>query len=184
MQVNDEVLRQILLERERLKKPPQSMDKASGAGIARFVVLCNVAPLVLILAKEVMAIVNSYSTQNWPSFDKWSNILPSQFVNGFLSELTDMEREKQIQNWDSLTYEEKLTEASHDDQWTLSSWLSWVEPGEREWFWWDAILFDVPLNNSHFLIEVTTLNSTFMSGALKWLFKACGAIDIISEDDL
>lgn len=57
-------------------------------------------------------------------------------------------------------------------------------PEEREWFWWNAILFDAPLNNSHFLIEVTALDSVFMSGALKWLFKAYGAIDVISEDDL
>lgn len=46
------------------------------------------------------------------------------------------------------------------------------------------MLFDAPLNNSHFIIEVTALDSPFMSGALKWLFKACGAEEVISEDDL
>ena len=184
MQANNERLRQILLERERLKKSPQAMAKASGIGIARFVVSCNDASLVLALAKEVMIIVNNYSTREWPSLEKWISMLPFQLVKGFAPELTEADREKQLQNWEALTYEEKLTEASHDDQWTLSSWLSWLEPEEREWFWWDATLFDVPLNNSHFLIEVTTLDSTFMSGALKKLFKACGAFDVVSEDDL
>ncbi|WP_313385811.1 hypothetical protein [Pantoea sp.] len=184
MQANDERLRQILLERERLKTSPQTMAKASGFGIARFVVSCNDASLVLALAKEVMIVVNNYSTQEWPSLENWISMLPFQFVNNFSPELTEAERKTQIQNWEALTYEEKLTEASHDDQWTLSSWLSWLEPEEREWFWWDAILFDFPLNNSHFLIEVTTLDSTFMSGALKKLFEACGASDVVSEDDL
>lgn len=184
MQVSDEVLQQILLERDRLIVPPQPMEKASGAGIARFVVSCNDVPSVLNLAKEVLTIVNNHSTQSWPSLNEWSDMLPSQFVDGCLPELTETEREKQTQRWDALAYEEKLAEASHDDKWTLSSWLSWLEPEEREWFWWDAILFDEPINNSHFLIEVTTLDSAFMPGALKWLFKACGAIDVISEEDL
>lgn len=184
MQVSDEKLQQILLERERLTNPPQSTDKTTGVGIARFIVSCNDAPAVLDLAKEVLVTVNHYSTQNWLSFNGWSNVLPSQFVDCCLPELTDVERKNQIQDWEQLSYEEKLDEASNDNKWTLSSWLSWLEPDEREWFWWDAILFDAPLNNSHFIIEVTALDSPFMSGALKWLFKACGAVNIISEDDL
>ena len=184
MQVNDEVLRQIVLERERLTTPPHAMSKASGIGIARFVVSCNDAFLVLTLAKEVMTIVNNYATQNWPPLERWLNILPSQFIDSFLPELSEVEREKQTKDWDALTYEEKLTESSHDEQWTLSSWLSRMAPNERVWVWWDSILFDSPLNNSHFLIEVTTLDSMFMAGSLKCLFKACGAIEVISEDDL
>ncbi|WP_122094356.1 hypothetical protein [Rahnella sp. Larv3_ips] len=184
MQVSDEKLRQILLERERLQNPPQSTEKATGVGIARFIVSCNDVRAVLDLAKEVLITVNNHSTQNWPSLDEWSNVLPSQFVDGFLPEPTEKETEKQIQNWGGLSYEEKLTEASNDNKWTLSSWLSWLEPDEREWFWWNAVLFDAPLNNSHFIIEVTALDSPFMSGALKWLFKACGAEEVISEDDL
>ncbi|TNL00887.1 hypothetical protein CYD30_28485 [Kosakonia cowanii] len=184
MQVSDEKLRQILLERERLKNPPQSTDKATGVGIARFIVSCTDVSLVLGLAKEVLITVNDYSTQNWLSLDEWSNVLPSRFVDCCSPELTSEERKERMQNWQELSYEEKLKEASNDNEWTLSSWLSWLEPNEREWFWWDAVLFDEPLNNSHFIIEVTALDSPFMSGALKWLFKACGALDIISEDDL
>ncbi|BCQ36931.1 hypothetical protein ERHA54_45420 [Erwinia rhapontici] len=184
MPISDEVLQQILLERERLQTPPNPMEKASGAGIARFIVSCNDASSVLSMAKEVMTIVNSHSTQSWLSLDEWSKTLPSRFVNGCSPELTEEEKGKQSERWDGLTYEEKIAEASHDDKWTLSSWLSWLAPEEREWFWWNAVLFDAPLNNSYFLIEVTALDFVFMHGALKWLFKACGAIDVISEDDL
>ncbi|QIZ49465.1 hypothetical protein DWG24_01005 [Dickeya zeae] len=184
MKVSDEKLRQILLERDRLKKPPQSTDKATGVGIARFIVSCDDVPSVLGLAKEVLITVNHYSTQNWLSLNEWSNVLPSRFVDCCLPELTEADRKRQNQNWDKLSYEEKLEEASNDNKWTLSSWLSWLEPDEREWFWWDVVLFDASLSNSHFIIEVTALDSPFMSGALKWLFEACGAINIISEDDL
>lgn len=184
MQVTDKILKQILLERERLSNPPQAMEKSSGVGLARFIVSCSDADSVLRLAKEILITVNNHSTQSWPSLDEWSKILPPQFVENCLPELTEAQQQKQTQTWESLDYEEKLAEAAHDDKWTLSSWISWLEPDGREWFWWDAILFDPPLSNSHFLIEVTVLDSPFMSGALKWLFKACGAIDVISEDDL
>lgn len=111
MQVSDEVLQQILLERERerererLKTPSHSMEKASGSGIARFIVSCDDVSSVLSLAKEVMTIVNSHSTQSWLSLDEWSNILPSRFVSGCLPKLTKAERGMQAQRWDNLTYE-------------------------------------------------------------------------------
>ncbi|MGJ0482494.1 hypothetical protein [Pantoea agglomerans] len=184
MQVSDERLRQILLERSRLKKPPQSIDKTTGVGIARFIVSCKDVSKVLGLAKKVMIIVNDYSTQKWPSLKEWSTFLPYQFVNGFVAEPTEKEKEKWNESWSELSYGEKLAEASNDNEWTLASWLSWLEPDGREWFWWNAVLFDEPLNNSHFIIEVTTLDLYFMSGALKWLFKACGALNVISEDEL
>ena len=184
MQVSDERLRQILLERNRLQNPPQSTEKATGVGIARFIVSCNDVSKVLGLAKDVMIIINNYSTQHWSSLEEWSGLLPFQFVDGFLPDQTEEEKAKRNESWRRLSYGEKLIEASTDNEWTLASWLSWLEPDGREWFWWNAVLFDAPLSNNHFIIEVTTLDFSFMSGALKWLFKACGALDVISEDDL
>lgn len=52
------------------------------------------------------------------------------------------------------------------------------------WFWWNAIILEPPLDNTHFLVEVTPLDSPFMSGALKWLFKASGAVNAALNDDL
>lgn len=80
--------------------------------------------------------------------------------------------------------EEKLKDAAQDERWTLSGWLSWLEPTERMWFWWNAIILEPPLDNTHFLVEVTPLDSPFMSGALKWLFKASGVVNAALEDDL
>ena len=185
MSISAEMERQILLERERLTFPPLPTQKATGVGIARFIVSCDSnAFFVLQLAKEVILIVNKHSLEAWPSLEYWNKILPSQFVSNCLAELTKQEKIEAQIRWEQLAYNEKIKEAAQDERWTLSSWLSWLEPEEREWFWWNAIQFEPPLENTHFVIEVTSLDSPFMSGSLKWLFKACGAVDVISEDDL
>ena len=185
MSINVKIAEQILLERELLVEPPQPSQQATGVGIARFIVSCQSDALsVLELAKQTLSIVNQHSLQEWPSIDSWSNLLPKEFINGFLPELTDKEKAECQKQWEQLTYDEKIKNAAQDEQWTLSNWLSWLEPEAREWFWWNALLFNEPLNKSHFVVEVTTLDSPFMSGALKWLFKACGALDVVSEDDL
>ncbi|GKX64736.1 hypothetical protein SOASR032_33050 [Pragia fontium] len=177
--------KQILLERGRLVVPPEPTQKATGIGIARFIVSCQSdAFSVLELAKEILLIVNHHSLKEWPSIESWMAILPVQFINSCSPELTDKEKIEHQKNWAQLTYNEKVENAAQEEKWTLSSWLSWLEPTEREWFWWSAVLFNEPLNDSHFVVEVTMLDSPFMSGALKWLFKACGAIDVISEDDI
>ncbi|EIV4412005.1 hypothetical protein PF374_003021 [Salmonella enterica] len=185
MSISAEIERQILLERERLTFPPLPTQKATGVGIARFIVSCDSnAIFVLQLAKEVLFIVNEHSLEVWPSLEYWNKILPSQFVSNCLSELTKQEKIEAQIRWEQLAYDEKIKEAGQDERWTLSSWLSWLEPEGREWFWWNAIQFEPPLDNTHFVIEVTSLDSPFMSGSLKWLFKACGAVDVVSEDDL
>lgn len=185
MSINVKIAEQILLERERLVEPPHPSQQATGVCIARFIVSCQSDALsVLELAKQTLSIVNQHSLQEWPSIDSWSNLLPKKFINGFLPELTDKEKVECQKQWEQLTYDEKIKNSAQDEQWTLSNWLSWLEPEAREWFWWNVLLFNEPLNKSHFVVEVTTLDSPFMSGALKWLFKACGALDVVSEDDL
>lgn len=185
MRISVEVERQILLERERLFFPPLPTQKATGVGIARFIVSCDShAFCILQLAKKVIFIVNKYSLEEWPSLEYWNKILPPQFINNCLPELTKNEKIENQKRWAHLTYDEKIKEAAQDERWTLSSWLSWLEPGEREWFWWNTIQLEPPLDNTHFVIEVTSLDSPFMQGSLQWLFKACGAVDVVSEDDL
>lgn len=139
---------------------------------------------ILQLAKTVLLIVNNHSIGQWPSLECWKKILPIKFVSSFLPEQTQRERLESQIKWDGLTYEEKLKDAAQDERWTLSGWLSWLEPTERMWFWWNAIILEPPLDNTYFLVEVTPLDSPFMSGALKWLFKASGAVNAALEDDL
>ncbi|OCG73066.1 hypothetical protein A9G42_11700 [Gilliamella sp. Nev6-6] len=185
MVINSEYMRQLLLERERFDNPPDYTVKTTGVGIARFVIHCNNdVDEVLNLAKRILVIVNYNSEPVWPSFEEWLKILPDKFINNCAKELTKEELKEQKIQWDNLTYEQRLEEAKKDQAWTLSDWLGWLEPDAREWFWWNAHKFDGEIENTHFLIEVTALDDPFPSGALKWLFKACGAIDVISTDDI
>jgi len=170
MDISAEMKRQILLERERLTFPPLPTQKSTGIGISRFIVSCDSDALAILqLAKTVLLIVINHSIGKWPSLECWKKILPIKFVSSFLPEQTQWERLESQIKWDGLTYEEKLKDAAQDERWTLSGWLSWLEP---------------PLDNTHFLVEVTPLDSPFMSGALKWLFKASGAVNAVLEDDL
>lgn len=185
MVIKSEFSKQLLLERERFENPPDHTVKATGVGIARFIIRCNNnADEVLNLAKRVLVIVNYNSELVWPSFELWKKILPDIFINHCAKELTEEEVKNQQIYWDSLSYEQKIEEAKKDKAWTLSNWLAWLEPDCREWFWWNAHKFDGEIENTHFLIEVTALDDPFSSGALKWLFRACGAIDVVCTDDL
>ena len=184
MVINSEFSKQLLLERERFENPPDHTVKATGVGIARFIIRCNNnADEVLNLAKRVLVIVNYNSELVWPSFEEWSKILPNKFVNNCAPELSKSESEKEINYRRSLPWEKQVS-LEKNKKWSLGNWLVWLEPETREWFWWNAHKFDGEIENTHFLIEVTALDDPFTSGALKWLFKACGAIDVISTDDL
>lgn len=186
MHINDENWLRILLERDRLNRPPDSNVRATGIGIARFVVSCESNAInVLNLAKETLQIVTSYYEVDWPSLEKWKKILPHTFVNNCIPEITKEESDQKIAFRNSLSWEEQAKLLAEDEKWSLDAWLYWLEPENREWFWWKAYEFDdEEIKNTHFLIEVTVYNQPFLWGSLKWLFKACGAIDVVSTDDL
>lgn len=115
MGISAEMERQILLERERLTFPPLPTQKATGVGIARFIVTCDSnASFVLQLVKEVLFIVNKHSHEAWPSLECWNKILPSQFVSNCLSELTKQEKIEAQTRWEQLKYDEKIKEAAQD----------------------------------------------------------------------
>ena len=183
MVANSEYIKQLLLERERFDNPPDHTIKATGVGIARFIVRCqNNVDEVLNLAKRVLVIVNYNSESIWPSFNIWSKILPETFINNCASEISQSESEKKIAYRRSLSWEKQVS-LEKNEKWSLGNWIAWLEPDAREWFWWNAHKFDGEIENTHFLVEVTALHDPFSSGALKWLFKACGAIDVVSIDD-
>lgn len=186
MLINSETWLKILLERERFSHPPDSNVRSTGIGIARFVVSCESNALeVLKLAKETLEIITSYYEVEWPSLEKWKNILPGIFVNSCAPEITKEESDLKIAYRRSLPWEEQSKLLAEDEMWSLDAWLYWLEPENREWFWWKAYEFDdEAIKNTHFLVEITVYDEPFLWGSLKWLFKGCGAIDVISTDDL
>ncbi|MDF7666322.1 hypothetical protein PT273_00365 [Orbaceae bacterium ESL0727] len=185
MRISNETLLKILLERDRFNRPPDENVRATGIGIARFVVSCESNAInILHLAKKTLELVASYSEIDWPSLEKWKKILPVTFVDNCIPERTKEEIDEKIAYRKSLPWEKQLKLLQEDEKWSLDEWLYWMEPQNRQWFWWKAYEFDDEIRDTHFLVEVTVYNEPFLWGSLKWLFKACGAIDVISTDDL
>ena len=63
---------------------------------------------------------------------------------------------------------------STDERWSLTEWLFWVPPGDRQWFWWNAR--QTTSGSGEVLIETTGV--PFPTGALWWLLVASGAFDV------
>lgn len=184
MKLNDKVMNEILQERKRLICAPSLMDKPTGIGSVRFVVSCESnAGSILSLAKDVLKVVSKVYESDWPDLASWKEMLPEIFVDSCEPEISKEDMDKRIAYRRSLSWEEQKKLLA-DEKWSLDNWLYWLEPENRTWFWWDATLLEEPIRDTHFVVAVIVLEWPFLWGALKWLFKACGALDVVSEDDL
>ncbi len=105
------------------------------------------------------------------------------FVDSCEPEVSKEDMDERIAYRKSLPWKE-LQELLANEKWSLDSWLYWLEPENRTWFWWDAALLEEPIRETYFIVAVVILEWPFPWGALKWLFKACGALDVVSEEDL
>jgi len=86
--------------------------------------------------KSVLKTVDKAALEGWPTNGKPPN-LPEWFTSGCASEMSDEQARKWLSWWKSLSPEEQArTEIEKD--WSLVNWLSWMEPNNREWFWWEA----------------------------------------------
>lgn len=157
---------EIQKEQIRLLNSPVDQDTI-GLG-ARFIVICpGNAPFVMSQGKDIILAINKYSfpDSSWPSMEQWIHSLPPNFTSRFMSENENINAEEAF---------------------SLETWLYWMKPQKRTWYWWDSALFSDPIKDTHFVVSVKSANELpcFSATTLKWLFKACGADNIISEDDL
>ncbi|QQO08995.1 hypothetical protein [Breznakiella homolactica] len=183
MQVK-QVRTEVLNEKIRLENSPKPTDKPTGLGTVRFVVICKSDACELLEnAKEVLKIVDNTYDKNWPTLDEWKCILPKKFIDSFDPEMSHQEKIELVEFQKTLSWQEK-TDQDKERKWSLSSWLYWMEPENRTWFWWDSACFEEPIKDTHFVIAVTILEWPFPWGALRWLFKAFGAIDVVPEDEV
>jgi hypothetical protein len=68
--------------------------------------------------------------------------------------------------------------ASQDRRWTLADWLYWLEPTQRQWYWWDAIVEDP--DTLRLVVQVPGWPAPL--GALQWLLRVAGASDLIEAE--
>lgn len=158
-------------EINRLLSGGEKSDRINENLLVNFEVKCEKkAEIVLGRCKEVLRIVLENSMGKWPSMDKWRNLLPQWFIERCAREITMEEAEKRL----NLSIEERK-EINRKEGWTLSAWLYWFNPEERQWFWWDAKIND----EDTIIITVECLSWPFPWGALEWLFISLGAESIV-----
>jgi hypothetical protein len=170
---------QIKMEIARLKQPSSSHETPEGVGTVRFIIRCPLgADLVLENAKCVLELVASNSFGSWPDEAEWRQILPDWFVAACAPSPSQEESDRWLKWWQGLSPQEQ-SEAEINKDWSLDSWLYWMEPENRQWTWWDG---QVVPGCDHVLVAVEVDSWPFPWGALRWLFKASGASAVESEE--
>ncbi|ATW43528.1 hypothetical protein Q7506_11120 [Glaesserella parasuis] len=173
METNKNFINAILEERQRLLKNSYP-EYTVGLG-KNFVIKCkNNAKEVMDLSREVLLIINKeydiYSKETWNKSDYWKYKLPQKFIDGF-------EINNKVNNcWSFFKKTDK-------EKWSFEDWIFLMEPIDRMWFWWGATLID-SMEKDYFIFSAKVLDDPFLSGTLRWLFLASGALEVIDEDDL
>jgi len=166
-------------ELRRIQDGPGIAEKPQGLGTVEFTVTCSGNSWkVLTKVKEVLRIISSTCYNKLPLDNEWFKILPDWFIAQCVPEMSSEQIEEWLVWWRKLSNEEQI-KADREKKWSLLDWVYWFEEDNRVWFWWDAIEKSPNL----LLVYVEVREWPFPWGALRWLFKAAGAIDVESKDD-
>lgn len=146
------------------------------AVISYLVTCLDNASQVVEKSKEVLLAVNRtlINRDSWPQDEEWQSLLPNWFVRSCKPEMTSQEVQEYFEWWYSLSYEEKLEQEKLPQTWSLSNWISYFDPEQREWYWWSAKIID----SNHFVVSVEIRQWPFPSGSLYWLLQVSGASKI------
>jgi len=117
------------------------------------------------------------SMDNWPSDSHWPALLPAWFVAACAPEMSEEESEAHTAAWLRLSDEEKIAAAA-DQSWSVLSWVFWLHPDERGWWWWDASIS----NENELVVWIDVDGWPYPWGNLTWLLQASGAQEVTSVD--
>jgi hypothetical protein len=104
--------------------------------------------------------------------------MPAWFVESSAPEQSREEAERWLSWWRNLSAEEQA-QVTRAQRWTLADWLYWLEPSERQWFWWDSVI-ESP-DTLQVIVEVSGWPAPL--GALDWLLRAAGAAEVAHEEN-
>jgi len=173
--------RSLRLENElrRLANGPSPDEKPGGIGTVRFLVRCPVETgEVLAKAKSVLKVVDEAVLAGWPINQQLAPKLPKWFIDRCAPQKTREEADQWHTWWKGLPPDEQ-TRVSNETDWSLSNWLYWLEPANRQWFWCDAKVLE---DYDHIALAIKVEAWPFPWGALGWLFRAAGASDVEAEE--
>lgn len=164
-------------ERRHLIDGPRPGEAPGGVGTVSVLARGTDACVLLDRCRAVLAVVLDHSGPEWPSLEQWESLLPAWFVAASGQERSREDAERWLAWWRTLSPSEKA-KAESEKRWTLSNWLYWLTPSERQWFWWEAeVLRDGALR---VVVEIPGWPAPL--GALDWMLRASGAAAVIHED--
>jgi hypothetical protein len=117
--------------------------------------------------REVLIAVLTAPHDPWPSDDSWASLLPRWFVEVCPPEGSAEDEQRWLAWWRTLPWPEQYA-VSEAAPWSLPTWIYWLQPDERQWFWVDAHIVD----ETHFSVAVEVSEWPAPLGALKWLIRA------------
>jgi len=168
-------------ELRHLAEGPRDGESPGGVGVVEVNVRASGAAAdVLRRSREVLHAVLIGAEPAWPSVEVWSRRLPLWFVEGCAAEQSAEDREQWLDWWRGLDPAARAS-AAEERPWSFRDWLSWLQPGERQWFWWDGRV--VGPDEARILVEVPSWPTAL--GALTWLLRVAGAeITTVASDSV
>ncbi|GAA3594599.1 hypothetical protein [Kribbella ginsengisoli] len=124
----------------------------------------------------MLEVVLRYGERDWPALAEWQRELPDWFVLASGPEQSEQEDHEWLVWWKSLPPDQQ-NEIEDRQPWALSEWLEWLRPSERTWYWLGAEQASTTLLK----VWLDTPGSPAPVGALEWLLKAAGAIEVVEE---
>jgi hypothetical protein len=166
-------------EQRHLTAGPRPGEVPGGIGLVGVFARGGVdACEVLDRARVVLFEVLRHSGPVWPTIEEWRSYLPPWFVTACAPEMSREDAER-WREWRRGLGPADRARAESDRGWTLTGWLYWLTPSERQWFWWDAeVRQDATLQVS---VEVEGWPAAL--GALDWLLQAAGAAEVVHDEN-
>ena len=165
-------------EQRHLNGGCRSGERPAGVGTVSVVARCRGdASRVAERSREVLQVVLAHAGPPWPAVSEWRQVLPAWFVNASAPERPREEAEQWLGWWRSLPPEEQAR-VTRSQRWALADWLYWLEPSERQWFWWDAVVESPEI--LRVIVQVSGWPAPL--GALDWLLRAAGAVEVLHEN--
>lgn len=110
-----------------------------------------------------------------------SRCLPEWFRDKAAPEKTEEQSAEHLLWWNRPSNKEREAYALLPRPWSLTAWLYQMDPERRQWFWLDASVD--PMRPTAAMIEIAADDWPYAIGALKWLLRSAGAVEISSDDD-
>lgn len=174
-----DIVSRLQAEIRRLAFGPTKDEKPKGLGTVRFIARCPIgATDVITGVKSVLRIIDDASLTRWPDQRGWQTKLPEWFISACAPPNTAEQADQWLQWWKKLSPDEQARVEAEKD-WSLGNWLYWMEPANRQWFWWDA---EALTDCDHVVVAIEVDAWPFPWGALRWLFKAAGASVLEPEE--